>query len=116
VLFCIGVQSKAVDEIVDNNTFFPHLMMATSTHFSYVNVYTPSVSKYKAFGVFMIDYGCVEKSLLLLIIKYWNSIWVNKYVLIKVTCLFPCISPICTSPTWLHAHLSVGKDPETMHN
>lgn len=82
--------------------------MATSTHFAYVNVYTPSVPKYKAFGVFMIDYGCVEKSLLLLIIKYWNSIWVNKYMLIKVTCLFSMHLPYmhlsymvaCTSFCW----------------
>ena len=36
--------------------------------------------------IFSTDYEDREKTLLLLIIKYWDSIWVIKYVLIKLPC------------------------------
>lgn len=31
--------AKAVDGIVDNNTLFPYLMIAISTHFAYMDIY-----------------------------------------------------------------------------
>ena len=50
------------------------------------------------FKIFSIDYGDGEKTLLLLIIKNWDTIWVIKYVLIKVLCFFSCNFPTYTSP------------------
>ena len=32
-MFCMGARAREIDEIVDSNTFFHHLMMATSAHF-----------------------------------------------------------------------------------
>ena len=61
-------------------------------------------------GVSRTDYGCVEKTLLLLIIMHWNSIWVIKYVRIKVACYFPCTSLTCIFSTWLHAYFFIEKD------
>ena len=37
---------------------------------------TPFVSNVSHSKIFRINYGCVEKTLLLLIIKHWGSIWV----------------------------------------
>jgi hypothetical protein len=37
MLFCMGARARVVDEIVDSNTLFPHLMMAMSSHFAYVD-------------------------------------------------------------------------------
>ena len=55
---------------------------------------TPSVLKYVGhFKVFRTYYGCVEKTLLLLIIIHWNSIWIIKYILIKVACHIPMHLP-----------------------
>lgn len=36
--FCMGARARAVDEIVDNNTLFSHLMIATSAHFVYMDL------------------------------------------------------------------------------
>ena len=38
-VICMGARAKAVDEIVDINTLFPHLMTATSAHFAYMDLY-----------------------------------------------------------------------------
>ena len=46
---------------------------------------------------FPTDYGDGEKTLLPLIIKHWDSIWVTKYVLIKIACSFPCTSLYMTA-------------------
>ena len=55
---------------------------------------TRSILKCRVFWNFRTDYDCVEKTLLPLIIKHWNSIWVTEYVLIKVACPFSCTCPI----------------------
>ena len=52
----------------------------------------------------------MEKRLSYPFINHWDSIWVIKYVLIKVLCSFTCTFSIYTSPTWLHARFSIGKD------
>ena len=38
MLFFMGARARAIDEIVDSNTLFPHLMIVTSAHFTYVDV------------------------------------------------------------------------------
>jgi len=43
------------------------------------------------------------------IIKHWNSIWITKYVPIKVARSFPCTSPYTPLSIWLHACLSIVK-------
>ena len=51
MLFCMGARARAVDEIVDINILFPHLMMTTSAHFAYfayVNLYKRMLSNYCA--------------------------------------------------------------------
>jgi len=62
-----------------------------------LNILPPS-SNLRRSGVFRTDYNCVEKTLLPLIIKHWDSIWVTKYVLIKVACHFLCTFLTCISP------------------
>jgi len=58
-----------------------------------LNILPPS-SNLRRSGVFRTDYNCVEKTLLPLIIKHWDSIWVTKYVLTKVACPFPMHLPL----------------------
>ena len=58
----------------------------------------------------------MEKTLLPLIIMHWNSIWVIKYMLIKVACHFPMHLFHMHLNTWLNARLSVEKDLKMMHN
>ena len=48
MLVCMG----AVDEIVDSNILFPHLMMVTSIYFAYVGVAT-----YSLFSFSMISFA-----------------------------------------------------------
>lgn len=51
MLFCMGARAIA-DEIVDSNTFFPHLMMATSAFFTYVDLYRRLLSNYRTYPKF----------------------------------------------------------------
>ena len=67
---------------------------------SFHYLHTPSIMKCRAlswnvghFKVFRTDYGCVEKTFLPLIIMQWDSIWVIKYMLIKVSYPFPIHLP-----------------------
>jgi len=56
---------------------FPKLGCLKGTKIS-----TPPSPNIRRSGVFRTDYDCVEKILLPLIIKHWNSIWITKYVII----------------------------------
>ena len=58
-------RAKAVDDIVDNNTF-THLMMATSAHFSYVDLYRQLLSNHCT---------CFKERILSLLIYYlyWDA-------------------------------------------
>ena len=44
----MGARARAVNKIVDSNTLFPHLMMTTSTHFAYMDLYKRLLSNYCA--------------------------------------------------------------------
>ena len=69
------------------------------TKTSWVVECTLSVLKCRSFqDFFSTDYGDGENTLISLIIKYWDSIWVTKYVLIKVAYFFSCTSSTSTSP------------------
>ena len=56
--------------------------------FHHYKIYLAQLSTHSilSFLDFPTDYKNREKTLLLLIIKYWDSIWVIKYVLIKLPC------------------------------
>ena len=72
----------------------------------------PLSSNIRRSGVFRSDYVCVEKTLLPLIIKHWNSVWITKqYVLIKVAYPFPCIFPYMAVCMFFYK-----KDLKIMHN
>ena len=47
-------------------------------HTEYCSVLPPSPNISHS-RVFRTNYGCVEKTLLPLIIKHWDSIWITKY-------------------------------------
>ena len=74
-------------------------------HTEYCSVLPPSPNISHS-RVFRTNYGCVEKTLLPLIIKHWNSVYALSHA----------PAPYAPPLIWVHARLSIGKDPKTMHN
>jgi len=83
MLFCMGAWVKAVDEIVNNNIPFPHLIMTTSDYFAYMDLYRRLLYNY---------YTCPYKL---------TSTWVARVMDCDLlpSCLSSCFfSLICCNP------------------
>ena len=85
-------------------------------HISSLKVPTPPSLNIRHSEISRIDYVYVEKTLLPLIIKHWNSVWVTKYVLINVACSLPCTFLTCTFLYMIACTFFFWKKQKTIHN